>query len=224
MAGASAAHASEPTFNPPFPRVGVLYFYEINVPEQIWKHKDLVATRYWYPEIARRFKAKYPDRIVLGANNIIDGVGIFATGDHPGEDAWLIPLVGGTTSTVGSAYCVGGWHKDRHPGNCLYDATDWAPRLSQFGGKRWNEYLPFWLSNNTDWSAFDGVFWDSWPGGIYLNADVVDYDRNGQADGAALATSRLLEGNRLIVEKLRQVMPAGKVVIAHGPISGSTPT
>jgi hypothetical protein len=210
--------AVAPTFNPPFPRIGVLYFYEVNIPEEIWKGKDLIATRYWYPEIARRIKARYPEKIVLGANNIIDGVGIFSSGDHPAEDAWLVPLTGGTTPTspsIGNPYCVQGWHMNQHPGNCLYDGTDTSPRLSAFGGRRWNEYLPYWLNTHMDWSVFDGVFWDSWAGGLWSNADRVDLDRNGQADGQSLATSLWLQGNRRIVENLRLEMPAGRLVAAH---------
>ncbi len=32
--------SGEVNFNPPFPRIGVLYFYEINLPQEIWKDKE----------------------------------------------------------------------------------------------------------------------------------------------------------------------------------------
>lgn len=216
----SGASSGTANVNPPFPRIGVLYFYEVNVPQEIWKDKDLVAVRYWYPEIAQKIKTAYPDKIVLAANNIIDGVGIFSPETPPNPhaaDSWLVPLVGGTNPyPVNNPYCAHGWHMDKHPGNCLYDGTDGAPLLSAFGNKRWNQYLPDYLTAGTNWSAFDGTFWDSWAAGIYSNADKVDLDRNGVADSSTTLNQLWLDSNRRIAENMRATAPAGKgIQIAH---------
>jgi hypothetical protein len=190
-------------FNPPFPRIGVLYFYEVNIPQEIWKYHDLIVTRFWYPEIARKIKNKFPDKPVIAANNIIDGNVI-----NP-PDAWLIPTLDGS--------CIEGWHPDKHPGDCLYDGTDFCPLVN---GVRWNEYVSRYLADKTDWSVFDGVFWDSWAGGLSWqpNYDKVDFDRNGVADNKqrpGLADEYWRKGNELIVQKLRQFIPPGKIVMAH---------
>jgi len=189
-----------------------------------WKRlKDLVVTRLWYPLIAQKIKRDFPEKIVLAANNIIDGHTVFAAQDHPDEDAWLVPMVGGVRphnpgdpDAFNDPYCITGWHMDRHPGNCLYDSTDFAPRLSRFGNRRWNEYLPLRLSERTDWDLYDGTFWDSWASGLWSNADKADFDRNGVADGTSLAFERWLDGNRRIIENMRAAVPVGKEInVAH---------
>ncbi|MEK7726826.1 MAG: hypothetical protein AAB354_00365, partial [candidate division KSB1 bacterium] len=111
-------------FNPTFPRIGVIYFYEANIPEEIWRHHDLIVTRLWYPEIARRVKQAYPDKLVIACNNVIDG----NTLQPP--DAWLVPTLNNS--------CLKGWHDNSHPGDCLYDGTDRCPLVN---GERWNTYL-----------------------------------------------------------------------------------
>ncbi len=194
-------------FNPPFPRIGVLYFYEVNVPEVIWEDKEMVIVRYWYPEIAQKIKNRFPDKLVLAANNIIDGNVI-----NP-PDAWLIPTLNGA--------CIPGWHQSQHPGDCLYDPTDWAPLI---GGKRWNQHLPQYLDDNTDWNVFDGTFWDSWAGTIkYQDQNAfgqIDFDRNGTADNSQgqgeLADVYWRQGNDKIVNNMRSYVPAGKgVAVGH---------
>ncbi len=194
--------AAAQNFQPPFPRIGVIYFYEANIPEEIWKNHDLIVVRLWYPEIARKIKAKYPEKIVLATNNVIDGTAI-----NPPDD-YLIPTLDGS--------CIKGWHQ-KHPGDCLYDGTNFCPIVN---GKRWNDFLTDFLAERTDWSVFDGTFWDSWAGSISWQEsyDQVDFNRNGIADNREqkdLADKYWREGNRLIVEKLRQKTPPGKVVVAH---------
>jgi hypothetical protein len=190
-------------YNPPFPRLGVIYFYEVRVPEEIWKHHDLIVSRFWYPEIARKIKARYPNKIVLAANNIIDGTSL-----RP-SDQWLVPTLNDS--------CLFGWHPNSHPGDCFYDPTDLCPPVN---GVRWNEYVTRHLARETDWTVFDGTFWDSWADGIMYQPhyNQVDFNRNGIADNKErrdLANEYWQEGNRLIVEKLRQYSPPGKVVMAH---------
>lgn len=190
-------------FNPPFPRIGVVYFYEVTYPQEIWKHYDLIVTRYWYPEIAQKIKAKYPEKIVLACNNVIDGIHV-----KP-PDAWLI-------NTVDKS-CITGWHHQQHPGDCLYDGTDFCPLVN---GQRWNEFLTRHLADNTDWTVFDGTFWDSWASDITYqeNYNKVDFDRNGIPDNeqsSNLANEYWKQSNELIVKKNRQFMPPDKVVMAH---------
>ncbi|RME01227.1 MAG: hypothetical protein D6814_01905, partial [Calditrichaeota bacterium] len=109
-------------YNPPFPRIGVIYFYEANIPQEIWQYHDLIIVRLWYPEIARKIKQKYPQKIVLATNNVIDGTAI-----NPPDD-WLVPTLDGS--------CIKGWHQS-HPGDCLYDGTDFCPQVN---GQRWNDF------------------------------------------------------------------------------------
>ncbi|MDQ7054803.1 MAG: hypothetical protein Q9P14_18660 [candidate division KSB1 bacterium] len=196
------SQAAAQNYQPPFPRIGVIYFYEANIPEEIWQYHDLIVVRFWYPEIARKIKAKYPEKIVLATNNVIDGTAI-----NPPDD-YLIPTLDGS--------CIKGWHQ-KHPGDCLYDGTNFCPQVN---GKRWNDFLTDFLAERTDWSVFDGTFWDSWAGSISWQEayDQVDFNRNGIPDNQEqknLADKYWREGNRLIVEKLRQKMPPGKVVVAH---------
>lgn len=200
----SAAGVSAQNFNPPFPRIGVIYFYGANIPQEIWRYHDLIVTRYWYPEIAQEIKKHYPDKLVIACNNIIDGNTL-----RDASDAWLVPTVDGS--------CLPGWHHNNHPGDCLYDGTNGCPLVN---GMRWNDYVSKHLADRTDWSVFDGTFWDSWAGGIgwMENFSKVDFDRNGVPDvqqSSTLADDMWREGNRLIVNKLRSLSPPGKIVMAH---------
>lgn len=200
--GFVSAHAQD--FNPPFPRIAVIYFYEANIPEEIWRHHDLIVTRFWYPEIAKRVKQTYPDKLVVACNNIIDGNTMAA------QDAWLVPTL--------DKSCLPGWHMKDHPGNCLYDGTNECPLVN---GMRWNDFLVKHLNDRTDWTVFDGTFWDSWAGSIEWmdNYAQIDFDRNGRPDNTdryrLFADDKWREGNKLIVDKLRAASPAGKIVIAH---------
>jgi hypothetical protein len=198
------SHADAQNFNPPFPRIGVIYFYEANIPQEIWKYHDLIVTRFWYPEIAREIKKYHPEKIVVACNNIIDGNTL-----KEASDQWLVPTVDGS--------CLPGWHNNAHPGNCLYDGTDRCPQVN---GRRWNDYLGSHLSARTDWTVFDGTFWDSWAGSIewMSNYGKVDFDRNGVADysqSKTMADDLWREGNKLIVNKMRALTPPGKITMAH---------
>lgn len=191
-------------FNPPFPRIGVIYFYEANIPEEVWRYHDLIVTRLWYPEIARRVKQAYPNKLVIACNNIIDGNTL-----QPPE-AWLVPTLNNS--------CIKGWHDNSHPGDCLYDGTDRCPLVN---GERWNTYLAKKLNEKTDWAVFDGTFWDSWAGGFgewKENYNQIDLNRNGIADASeskTLVNELWQESNRRIVEELRKLAPPGKIVMAH---------
>ena len=201
---ASVAVAQKPNFNPPFPRIGVIYFYEANIPQEIWKYHDLIVTRFWYPEIAREIKKHHPEKIVIACNNVIDGNKLDGV-----SDAWLVPTV--------DKSCLPGWHNNAHPGDCLYDGTDRCPQVN---GMRWNDYLAKHLADRTDWTVFDGTFWDSWAGGIewMQNYDKVDFDRNGTADYnqfKTMADELWRESNKLIVNKMRALTPPGKIMMAH---------
>ncbi len=191
-------------FNPPFPRIGVIYFYETNIPEEIWRYHDLIVTRLWYPHIARRIKEVYPNKIVIACNNIIDGNTLAPS------DQWLIPTLNDS--------CIKGWHSER-PGDCLYDGTDRCPLVN---GERWNTYVARKAFEKAeDWNAFDGTFWDSWAGGFgdwKENYNQIDLDRDGVADASQhknLVTELWQESNRRIVEELRKLTPPGKIVMAH---------
>ena len=198
-------------FNPPFPRIGVIYFYKANVAPDIWPNKDLLIIRFWSPEnqAAQKIKARYPNKIVLATNNIIDGIWL----NPPPPDDWLINM-------TQPGLCLPGWH-NTHPGDCLYDATDNAPLVLINGvNQRWSDYLTTSLADSTPWSYFDGSFFDSWAGSItwMQNYEYVDYDRDGIADINEAKTGQdwWLEGNQIIVNKLKSKSPAGKdIVVAH---------
>ncbi len=191
-------------FNPPFPRIGVIYFYEANIPQEIWKYHDLIVTRFWYPEIAREVKKFHPEKIVIACNNVIDGNTL-----KDASDQWLVPTV--------DSSCLPGWHNNAHPGDCLYDGTDRCPLVN---GKRWNDFLGKHLADRTDWTVFDGTFWDSWAGSIewMANYSKVDFDRNGVPDynqSKSMADDLWRESNKLIVNKMRTLTPPGKITMAH---------
>ena len=58
-------------YNPPYPRVGQIYFYNPGQAAEIWKNHDLVIIRHKYNDEARKIKERNPDVILLATNDYI---------------------------------------------------------------------------------------------------------------------------------------------------------
>ncbi len=195
MFGLFFSTALAQNFNPPYPRIGIVTFYNIGAGDEIWRDFDLVVIRHGKGGDARRVKQKNPDVIVLATNDLID--------DQTGALVW--PAAWRARYADGSEV----FETDHLP-----NTTDWCPVADfGFGSQRYNEWIVQYLFENTDWSVFDGLFFDTWHSGIwYNNPSQMDFDLDGVADGGA-ANSRYLSGLEKIVNELRDL--TGKPVAAH---------
>ena len=182
-------------FNAPFPRIGIITFYNTGSGDEIWKNFDLVIIRHYKPGDASRIKAKNPDVILLGTNDLLD--------DQTGAIEW--PAAWRTKYADGSEV----FETDH-----LANTTDWCQETDfGFGPQRYNEWLPQYLDTNTDWNLFDGSFFDTWHSGIwYNNPEQMDFDLDGTPDGGQ-ATPRYLAGLEQIANTLRA--SSGKLIAAH---------
>lgn len=193
--GIRPARAQNQLFNPPFPRIGQITFYEVDRPDAIWQNHDLVVIRFYYPEMARKIKEKNPNTIVLATNGkIVEPEGKFPEAFYLRDED-------------GGKHCNKG-------GRCLLDITDYCPKINtEYGSMRFNEYFPRWLVDNTDWRYFDGIFFDYWANKIWSNAHLVDLNRDGRAEGKEAANAAWELGNQKIVANLRKL--TNKPIIAH---------
>lgn len=190
-------------FNPPFPRIGQITFFNTNAGGSIWKNHDLVVLRYYLTGTAEKLRADNPDCIILATNDEIAEGREGRIGPYPEE--WMVRTASGDL--------VGLW-ADVH----LMDVTDYCPRVqTEFGNLRYNEYLPLALKAKTDYGVFDGTFFDYWTTDIWTSQrSQADLDRNGVAD---MSEGRSVpgewnRGNRKLLENLRAALP-GKPILAH---------
>jgi hypothetical protein len=168
-----------------------------------WKAHDLVAIRYYFPQGAADIKAANPDVILLAANDDLEGSSIAESTGKELPEGWYI-------------------HDDE--GNRLPFWRGYISNLTEvaissdylYGPQRFNQFLPQYLDEHTDWSLFDGTLFDTWYSSLqwYVpDMDRIDLDGDGIADGAELVESRWRQGKRALVSNLRAYTE--KPILAH---------
>ncbi len=101
------------------------------------------------------------------------------------------------------------------PGAWLLNVTDDCP---EGDGKRWNEYLPEFVSREILNSNFwDGVFYDNaWESVSWLpGGDEVDLNGDRQADAGGDVDRKWRDGMKKIFQRTRELAP-GKIVMGNG--------
>lgn len=180
-------------FNPPYPRVGQIYLYHPGQGAVIWKNYDLLMIRYKYGESARQIKAKNPDVILMASNDLI------VSRKDKWPDDWYIKCRSGSG-------CKGGKLDSYHPDFGLMNITSECPLADGgYGMQRFNEFLPRFLVDNTNWNYFDGTLFDYWARQVWSGANIADINNDGRADGADYVNQKWEEGNQLLVTNLRAI-------------------
>lgn len=101
------------------------------------------------------------------------------------------------------------------PGTWLLNVTD---DCSSAGGKRWNEYLPEFVSREILNSGFwDGVFYDNaWESASWLpGGDEVDLNGDNRAEAVRDLDQKWRDGMNKIFRRTRELAP-GKIVMGNG--------
>ncbi|NIM94480.1 MAG: hypothetical protein GTO18_12330 [Anaerolineales bacterium] len=102
------------------------------------------------------------------------------------------------------------------------DYTNFAPRLPEYGNKRYNEYVATYMVELVDLTVFDGVatdgLWENYWGGAPCDTDI-DLDRNGINDyeeyGRGWVSERIREGAETTVANLRTAIGKDKLLIVN---------
>ena len=182
-------------FNPPYPRIGQITFYPLGNGAYIWKDHDMAIIRYIYGGFARDIKAINPDVILLATNDDM----VEEYGTYP--DEWYMRYADGTKYQVwGEAY--------------MMDITNDCPVVDGgYGPQKFNEFLASNLVAKTNWTYFDGTFFDYWARQLWYNAHKVDLNRDGVADGSTIVNRKWEQGNVSLIENYRDL--SNKPIMAH---------
>ncbi|TDI91496.1 MAG: hypothetical protein E2O76_18070 [Caldithrix sp.] len=183
-------------FDPPYPRVGQVYFYNPGQGAEIWKDHDLIIIRHKYNDEARKIKAKNPDVILLATNDYI------VSKKDMWPDAWYVKDSNGKMTS---------YHEDYG----LMNITNQCPRVNHtYGSQRFNEFLPRHLMEKTDYNYFDGTFFDYWAKQLWgSKPDRADITNDNKPDGAQYVNQEWEKGNQMLISNLRALL--NKPVAAH---------
>ncbi len=199
-----------PQYNPPFPRVGNITFYEFPVGHLAWQNHDLVVTRFYLEEDAKRVKALNPDCILLATNNIISGdstqTGPVQFDYYKYPPGWFAMTASGTKISMYGPLV-------------MMNVTESCPLGDKgYGLQKFNQWLPQNLKTNTNYEYFDGTFFDTWASDIYVaEKNQIDFNLNGipdNSESANLATLLWQEGSLKILENLRIHLP-DRPILCH---------
>jgi len=213
--GQVAGIKSKSLFNPPYPRIGQLYFQNAyRAGPDIWKNHSMVAVTYTYGGTARAIKYNNPNTLVLGASaDIVATKGRGGIRDGFPEEWFLYEI-----DSQGDRAHIGG---EDFWGGHIVNLTDECPKVN-FGGslQTASEYLAKALADEIDWDAFDGLYLDGWMDGLYYyvannDLSVIDINYDEIPDGADKVSSKWKAGLENWISNLRKELPAGKVIIAH---------
>ncbi len=185
-------------WNPSFPRVGQMTFYDPGAGPFLWQNHDLVIIRFYWGDAAKKVKELNPDCILLATNNDLGDLG----NEFP--DPWYLHYSDGSR--------VSGF------GGQMLNITEYCPVVNHtYGNQQFNAFYPQRLADRTDYTVFDGTFFDTWWAGLgtwFPNVDNIDCDNNGVGDGMNLADARLNKGKSILINNLRNLVP-GRVVLGH---------
>lgn len=183
-------------FNPPYPRIGQMYLYHPGKGAEIWRNHDLLMIRHRHGQSAREIKLKKPNVILMAANDLI----VSNKNKWPGN--WYIKC----DNSAGSSGCKDGKLDSYHPDFGLMNITPDSPLADDgYGSQKFNEFLPAYLVDKTDWNYFDGTIFDYWARQVWSGADIADINNDGRADGKDYVNQRWEEGNQQLVANLRAI-------------------
>jgi len=191
------------SFSPAYPRIGQVTFYSTGAGPDIWNDHDMVAIRYYNSSDAQKIKAKNPDILLLAANDTLEGTVIEDRTGQPLPEAWYIHDASGKRIPFWGGYIV--------------NLANEAPVADYiYGHQKFNEFLPRYLKENTDWNYFDASLFDTWLSALKWfvpNNDTsnIDLDYDGVADGSSMVDSRWSAGKETLITNLRN--QTGKPVI-----------
>jgi len=176
-------------YNHSYPRTSV--FNWGGAPVEWYAKFDLIDTPSNEASFVNGIKAINPNAIVLPTRDWN-----YAAGIEPVPDEWYV------RDSKGNKFPIygGGWN--------LVDFSNFCPRSSYYGNKRYNEYLPEWVVQYSNLSVVDGVACDGiWEYPYQTDVDKdVDLDRNGVNDwdehGRDWITARWLEGVEAILSRI----------------------
>jgi len=193
-----------PDFNPPYPRIGQIYFYMSGAGPEIWKDHGLVMIRHYFPADAKRIKTRNPNVVLMAANDMLEGGGIKGITKKGLPEEWF--LHDGTGNRAGF------W------AGFITNLTSMCPKNDYFyGNQNFNQFAVEFLYQNTDWNYFDGTVFDTWYGSLaYRVSDLgdIDLDYDGVPEGAATVNSQWSAGQEKLVRDLR-ARSNNYPVIAH---------
>lgn len=199
----SGKYSFAQNFNPPFPRIGQIYLYPAGAGDEIWKNHDMIAIRHYLSSDAQRIRKKNPDIIILGANDAIEGTPIEELLGKKLPEEWYVHYANGERLPI--------W------GGHLMNITEKCPEADFiYGRQKFNQFVAQYLIDNTDRSCFDGSYWDSWISGLQwmgFDMDQIDFDYDGQADGAGTIQDSWYSGNEVMIQNQRAI--DDRLIIAH---------
>lgn len=190
-------------YNHPYPRTSI--FNWGGAPIEWYAKFDLIDTPSNNESFVNGIKAINPDAIVLPTRDWN-----YAAGISPVPDEWYV------RDSQGNKFPIygGGWN--------LVDFSNFCPRSSYYGNKRYNEYLPEWVVQYSNLSVMDGVACDGiweYPYQPESERDV-DLDRNGVNDwdehGRDWITARWLEGVEAILARIRELIGERPFLVNSG--------
>ncbi len=186
----------------PYPRIGTFHFGP-GAPAEWYAKFDLVIFRKENSGFVQKIKSLNSKVMVVPTRDWNRGAQI-----DPMPDEWVPVNSKGQRINI---YSSTTWY--------TIDFSDYCPRSSRYGNKRFNEYLPEYLLNTHDLSAFDGIATDGlWITPREANGDI-DLDRNGKNDfeerGEAWVNNVWGEGVAKVFAALRAGMPNNKLLIIN---------
>jgi hypothetical protein len=181
-----------------YPRMGIFYWGGAHA--AYYRNFDLVDFNRTDPNFAREIKSYNPDIILLPTTDWNAGGGV----DY-------IPPEWVPVNSKGEKI------KYRE-----YDQTDLTNYCLPYNGKKFNEYLPEFLVQRIDLTAFNGIatdgVYDCPREGAYKVSDI-DLDRNGVNDmveyGLDWVKSQFVAGIEKICNRLHDLMPEGSLLLLN---------
>lgn len=187
--------------NHSYPRNGIFHFG--GATPDYYARFNLVITCHTSASFPGQVKAINPNAFVV--SSVCDWNVFTENSDTP--DEWVVRDSQGNEVKI-----YGNWYR-------LVDMSNFCPQLSQFGNKRYNEYLPDYILNHVDISLYDGISSHGVWNHPYGTNDV-DLDRNGVNDwtehGQDWLISQWIDGVNNVVEELRSRIGNKLIILNSG--------
>lgn len=185
-----------------YPRIGIFHFGP-GAPAEWYAKYDLVIFRNENAGFVQKIKSLNPNVIVLPTRDWNRGAQI-----DPMPEEWIPVNSKGQKINI---YSSSTWY--------TIDFSDYCPRSSRYGNKRFNEYLPEFLLTTHNLSVLDGIATDGlWITPREANGDI-DLDRNGRNDfdehGEAWVNKVWGDGVAKVFRALRAGLPNNKLLVIN---------